>query len=576
MPIRRLPETTINRIAAGEVIERPSSVVKELTENAIDAGASRIDIVFRDGGRTYIRVGDDGCGITSEELPLALERHATSKLQDDDLLHINTLGFRGEALPSIAAVSRLTITSRTSGAEFAQAITVEAGEASELRPAALAPGTVVEVRDLFFSVPARLRFLRSERSETAETLDVVRRLAIANAGIAFTLATGDHQLLDLGGAELGGAQLRRRVADLLGQSFLSSSIPFDVSRGPFHVSGFAGLPTHHRAHSDMQIVIVNGRPVRDRLIMGAVRAAYADVLPRGRFPTIVMFVVCPAHELDVNVHPAKLEVRFRDAALVRALIVGTLREMLGVGSRAGAFNVTARTDRFFDSPPIQKAMAFAMARPETMLGFAEDPAPELSPPEPTDAQLGHARGQIHETYIVAETADGVILVDQHAAHERIVYEHMKAQLAASGIPTQPLLIPAVIDIDPVSIARIEAEADFLSRLGVIVEAFGQGAILVRELPAPLASANITRLMQDIADGLDNSPPQESIEEKINRLLATIACHHSVRAGRHLKLEEMNALLRDMEKTLNSGQCNHGRPTHIELKLKDIERLFGRR
>jgi DNA mismatch repair protein MutL len=289
-----------------------------------------------------------------------------------------------------------------------------------------------------------------------------------------------------------------------------------------------------------------------------------------------MFVDCPAHEIDVNVHPAKLEVRFRDAALVRALIVATLREILGIGSRAGAFDVTARTDRPFDSPPAQKSMAFAMSRPETILGFAEDPAPGLAPPESADAPLGHARGQIHETYIVAETADGLLLVDQHAAHERIAYENLKAQLAASEIPTQPLLIPAVIDMDPVSIVRIEAGADLLSRLGVIVEPFGEGAILVRQLPSLLASANIAQLMHDIADGLDSAPPQESIAEKINRLLATMACHHSVRAGRRLKLEEMNALLRDMEKTPNSGQCNHGRPTHIELKLKDIERLFGRR
>ena len=576
MRIRRLPEATVNRIAAGEVIERPSSVVKELTENAIDAGASRIDIVFRDGGRTYIRVGDDGCGMSCQELPLALERHATSKLQDDDLLHIDTLGFRGEALPSIAAVSRLTITSRPWDAELAHAITMEAGTTFATRPAALAPGTVVEVRDLFFSVPARLRFLRSERSETVDTLDVIRRLAIANAGVAFTLATGDRQLLELGVSGSDGTRLRSRIADLLGQSFLSSSIPFDVSRGPLHVIGFAGLPTHHRARSDMQIVIVNGRPVRDRLIMGAIRAAYADVLPRGRFPIIVMFVRCPAHEIDVNVHPAKLEVRFRDAALIRALIVGTLRKTLEIGSRARTLDTKASTDRIFNLPSAQKAMALAASQPETMFCFAEDPVPELAPPELTDAPLGHARGQIHETYIVAETADGFILVDQHAAHERIVYEHMKAQLAASAIPTQPLLIPAVIDMDPVSLARIEAEAELLSRLGVIIEPFGRGAILIRELPAPLANADLTRLIQDIADGLDNAPPGESIEEKINRLLATIACHHSVRAGRRLKIEEMNALLRDMERTLNSGQCNHGRPTHIELKLKDIERLFGRR
>ena len=576
MRIRRLPEATINRIAAGEVIERPSSVVKELTENAIDAGASRIDIVFRDGGRTYIRISDDGCGMALEELPLALERHATSKLQDDEILQIHTLGFRGEALPSIAAVSRLTITSRTSGAELAHAITVEAGTAAAPRPAALALGTVVEVRDLFFSVPARLRFLRSERSETAEALDVVRRLAIAHASVAFTFATGDRHLLELGVTGGDEAHLRRRISDLLGESFLSSSTPFDVTRGAFRLSGFAGLPIHHRAHSDMQIVIVNGRPVRDRLIMGAIKAAYADVLPRGRFPVIAMFVTCAVHEVDVNVHPSKLEVRFRDAALLRALIVGTLRRAIGTGSRAGARESPTAADDIFDPPRTQRAMAFEMPRSETIHGFAEDPVPPLSPPVDMEAPLGHARGQIHETYIVAETVDGLVIVDQHAAHERIVYEHMKAQLAVSGIPTQPLLIPAVIDMDPVSIARIEAEPDLLSRLGVIVEVFGHGAILVRELPAPLAKADLKRLMQDIADSVENAPPTESIDQKINRLLATMACHHSVRAGRRLKLEEMNALLRDMERTLNSGQCNHGRPTHIELKLKDIERLFGRR
>jgi DNA mismatch repair protein MutL len=574
MRIRRLPEATINRIAAGEVIERPSSVVKELTENAIDAGSKRIDIVFRDGGRTYIRISDDGCGMSREELPLALERHATSKLNDDHLLRIDTLGFRGEALPSIAAVSRLTLTSRIPGAELAYAIAVEAGADSGPRPAALAPGTVVEVRDLFFSVPARLRFLRSERSETADALDVVRRLAIAHPTIAFSFVTAERQLLDLAVAEMGKAQLRRRIADLFGLTFLSNAIPFEAARGAFRLGGFAGLPTHHRAQSDMQMVIVNGRPVRDRLIMGAIRAAYADVLPRGRFPMIVMFVTCAPHEVDVNVHPAKLEVRFREAAVLRASIVGTLRDAIAKGSRAGFTESTV--NRVFSVPNTQRAMALEMTGSGAILGFAEDPAPQPTPAEWMDAPLGHARGQIHETYIVAETADGFIIVDQHAAHERIVYEHLKKQLASAGIPTQPLLIPAVIDMDPVSIARLEAEADLLSRLGVIVETFGQGAVLLRELPAPLASADPKRLIQDIADGLENAPPRESVEEKINRLLSTVSCHHSIRAGRSLKLEEMNALLRDMERTLNSGQCNHGRPTHVELKLKDIERLFGRR
>jgi DNA mismatch repair protein MutL len=574
MRIRRLPETTINRIAAGEVIERPSSVVKELVENAIDAGAARIDIVFRDGGRTYIRVTDNGTGMAPDDLALAIERHATSKLPEDELLRIDTLGFRGEALPSIASVSRLTLVSRARGAASAFAISVEGGNTAEVRPAALSAGTMVEVRDLFFAVPARLKFLRSERYETADALDVVRRLAIAHPSIAFTFVTGDRPLLELAGVP--AAEFQHRIAELIGRDFPVNAVPFAAARQTIAVSGFAGLPTFHRAQSNMQFMIVNNRPVRDRLLMGAVRAAYADVLPRGRFPVVVLLVQCGSAEVDVNVHPAKSEVRFRESQLVRSLVVGAIRNALAVGSRSTATTFGERAGIAMGAVAgSQKILAFEAQRPSTITGFAEEPSPPLAP-EPPDAPLGHARGQLHNTYIVSQTPDGVVIVDQHAAHERIVYEEMKRQIAASRISTQPLLIPAVIDLDPVSVARLEAEAAFLASLGMVLEAFGKDAVIVREVPAVLSEGSIPHLVHDISDELESAPPGATLEESTNRLLATMACHHSVRAGRHLKVEEMNALLREMERTPNSGQCNHGRPTYVELKLKDIERLFGRR
>jgi DNA mismatch repair protein MutL len=574
MPIRRLSETTINRIAAGEVIDRPSSVVKELVENALDAHASRIEIIFRDGGRTLIRVADDGVGIESHELSLAVERHATSKLAGDDLVRITTLGFRGEALPSIASVSRMTITSRARGARAAYAVSLEGGALSGIRPAALALGTVVEVRDLFFAVPARLKFLRSERSETSEALDVVRRLAIAHPRVAFSFTTADRQLLDLSGEEL-----QRRVPELVGRDFLRNAVEFSANRESYAISGFAGLPTFHRAQGNMQFFIVNNRPVRDRLLLGALRGAYADLMTRGRFPVAVLAVDCPPELVDVNVHPSKAEVRFRDPALLRSLIVGTVRDALSMGSRAtatGLGNIVASTMRPMGSGmPSQRSMAFDSQRPAAVHGFAEDPAPPLAP-ENADAPLGSARGQLHENYIVSETADGLVIIDQHAAHERIVYEQMKQQLANAALSTQPLLIPEVVDLDPVSAALLEAESEFLKSLGLLVEPFGRGAVMLREVPAALSGSSYAALIRDVAGDLTEMPAGESIEQRLNRVLATMACHHSVRAGRRLRIEEMNALLRDMEKTLNSGQCNHGRPTHVELKLKDIERLFQRK
>jgi DNA mismatch repair protein MutL len=575
MSIRRLPEATINRIAAGEVIERPSSVVKELVENSIDAGASRIEIIFHQGGRTLIRVSDDGSGMSFHDLALAIERHATSKLPGDDLVHIQTLGFRGEALPSIAAVSRLNVTSRLRGAETAYSISVTAGVPGPVRPAALAKGTAVEVRDLFFAVPARFKFLRSERAETAEALDIVRRLAMAHPAIGFEFATEERRRLDLAAGEKGERAISQRLTELIGRNFLENAIPFIDSRGNFQLRGFAGLPTLTHAQSNQQFMIVNGRPVRDRLLMGAIRASYADLLPAGRFPVIALFIDCPPAEVDVNVHPTKAEVRFREAALLRSLIVSTLRGALSTRSHRSASTIAEKALGVIALPKAQQIMPLRVEQSPTLYGFGEEEAPGPEPP-PIEAPLGHARGQLHHTYIVSETADGVVIVDQHAAHERIVYEKLKRQLASSGIPTQPLLVPVVVKLDPVSVARLENATEFLAGMGLVVESFGGDAVIIREIPTLLNTAAVAQLIRDVADDLDSAPAGEGLEERINRLLATLACHHSVRAGRHLRIEEMNALLRDMEITVNSGQCNHGRPTHVELKLKDIEKLFGRR
>jgi DNA mismatch repair protein MutL len=584
MRIRRLPEGIVNRIAAGEVIERPSSIVKELVENAIDAGARRIEVVFRNGGRTLIRVADDGGGMTARELDLAIERHATSKLEDDDLIRIRTLGFRGEALPSIGAISRLVITSRARGAREAHTIVVDGGRRRDVCPAAHGDGTTVEVRDVFFAVPARLKFLRSERSETAEAADVVRRLAIAHPGIAFLFVTEDRRLIDVGVAEGGEEGLPARLADLLGSEFVSSCVPIAGEHGKVRLWGFAAVPTYHRSQPNMQFMTVNGRPVRDRLVMGAIRSAYADVMTRGRFPALALFIECPGEAIDVNVHPAKAEVRFRDPGDVRSLIVGVIRSALadartGVSRTVhGSLLSRIRPAGANAAPPVwQRAMSWdplVVSAP----GLAEDAAPSVEPADEdaTAAPLGQARGQLHGAYIVAETADGVVIVDQHAAHERIVYEQLKEQRQGVGIQTQPLLVPEVVDLDPVNVARLAAEGEFLGRLGLVLEPFGTSSIMVREVPAPLAGGSTAALVRDIADGLGDTPPDEALEEKTNRLLATMACHHSVRGGRRLHVQEMNALLRSMERGLNTAQCNHGRPTHVELKLRDIERMFGRK
>ena len=589
MRIRRLPEGIANRIAAGEVIERPASVVKELAENSIDAGARRIDVAFRDGGRSLIRVSDDGEGMASDELDLAVERHATSKLLDDDLIDIRTLGFRGEALPSIGAVSRLSLVSRARPASDAWRIEVAGGRKSGAQPAARIDGTIVEVRDLFFAVPARLKFLRSPRAETAEAADVVRRLALSAPTVGFSFASEERVLVDLAAEAEGDQGRRRRIERVMGDEVFANMVDFEGGRDAFKLWGLASLPTYHRAQAGLQFFFVNGRPVRDKLLAGAIRGAYADLLMRGRFPALCLFIDCPNAFVDVNVHPAKAEVRFRDSALVRGAIVSAIREALGSKSRrtaTGLASAAVSALRPVMPRPTARVLETSFAGLAPQGGLAEEQAhfamdnvasaavadlPVLSnDPHP----LGAARAQLHGNYIVAQTEDGIILVDQHAAHERLVYEQLKAERAGRRIATQPLLIPEVIDLDAVSIERLANAAGLLAELGLVLEPFGDGSIVVREVPAALAGGTIAKLVRDVADDLGEES-SSTVEERANHLLATMACHHSVRAGRQLKSEEMNALLRQMERTPNSGQCNHGRPTYIELKLGDIERLFGR-
>ncbi len=571
MRIHRLSEATINRIAAGEVIERPASVVKELAENALDAGATQVDVVFRGGGKSFIRVTDNGCGMAAEDLALAVERHATSKLHDHDLTHIQTLGFRGEALPSIGAVARMRIASRPQGGEGALALRIEGGRSEGVQPAALAHGTDIEVRDLFFATPARLKFLRSDRSETAEAADVVRRLALSHPAAGFTFVTEERGLIDVP----PGQSREARVAAIMGQEFVRNAVTFDGGREGFSVSGHAGLPTWSRASGQMQYAFVNGRPVRDKLITGAIRGAYADLMSRGRFPAVAVFAACAPEFVDVNVHPAKSEVRFRDAQFVRGLIVSAVRRALagqGIAADSGLARAAAAS---FTAPESHASHGFSEAQAAFDMQMPLS-ARQAEDDQSTDYPLGAARAQLHGTYIVAQTAEGFVLVDQHAAHERLVYERLKRERAEGRIARQALLVPEVVDVDPSSAGRLMAAADVLERAGIVLESFGEGAVLLREAPAALADADMASIIRDVADELSGSEAGEAVEARINHVLATMACHRSVRAGRKLMPAEMNALLREMEATPNSGQCNHGRPTFIELKLQDIERLFGRR
>jgi DNA mismatch repair protein MutL len=602
MPVRQLPEQLVNRIAAGEVVERPASVVKELVENAIDAGASRIDIFTDGGGRRRIGITDDGAGMTASDLTLAVDRHATSKLDDEDLLRIRTLGFRGEALPSIGAVARLGITTRHASEPHAWSLSVEGGEKSALMPAALSIGTRVEVADLFFATPARLKFLKTDRTEAEAIREVVRRLAMARPDIAFSLA-GEERAPVTWAAALPGASGRlTRLGDILGSDFRSSAIEVRAERDGVVVEGFAAAPSLTRANALGQYLFVNGRPVRDRLILGAVRAAYADYLPRDRHPVVALFVALDCAEVDANVHPAKSEVRFRNAGLVRALIVHALKEGLArEGKRSAANSDGAAISSFRQAftpranwdwqrspaypvgsmPAFEGAAATAFSEPGQAGFDVGAPSADVRLQEGAitdwlDRPLGAARTQIHETYIVSQTRDGLVVVDQHAAHERIVYEKLKASLARNGVQRQILLIPEIVELDEATVEQLVDRAEELCAFGLAIESFGPGAVAVRETPSLLGKADAAALLRDLAEHMAEWDEALPLERRLMHVAATMACHGSVRAGRRLRPEEMNALLREMEATPNSGQCNHGRPTYVELKLSDIEKLFGRR
>jgi len=645
-PVRRLDPILVDRIAAGEVVERPASAVKELVENAIDAGARSIEVTVEGGGRRLIRVVDDGAGMGPEDLALAVERHATSKLPDGDLTRIDTLGFRGEALPSIGAVARLTLTSRTATGETGHSLTVDAGVRGEVRPAPSPRGTRIEVADLFSATPARLKFLKSDRAETAAIAEGLRRLAVAEPGIRLVLRSdGGSPLVFPGESEAGPAALLRRLTAVLGPDFGANAVPLEMAREGFALSGHVGLPSYHRGAANQIHFTVNGRPVRDRLLLGAVRGAYADTMSSDRHPVLALSITCDPAFVDVNVHPAKTEVRFRDASLVRGLIVSAIHEAL---RRAGARTATTTAARTLEAlrgeslpfveapatgdrplqahtgwgarpatapplprglpsfgapgrfPPARDAVSHRSGFDETpQAAFTHDFAPpgadlrqEAYPGSPEsdsvgDHPLGAARAQLHETYIVAQTRDGLVLVDQHAAHERLVYERLKRERAAGGIARQGLLIPDVVEMAPDDAARLLEAAPDLERLGLTLEAFGSGAVLVREVPAALAGASTRTLVIDILDALVGSGLEEGsldgddagggpLSRRLDAILSRMSCHGSIRAGRRLRPEEMNALLREMEATPLSGTCNHGRPTFVALKLGDIERLFGRR
>ena len=589
--IRQLDDAAINRIAAGEVLERPASAVKELVENAIDADAHRIEVVIADGGKTLIRVTDDGCGISGPDLPLALSRHATSKIDGSDLLNIHSFGFRGEALPSLGAVGRLTITSRFEGEDGAS-IAVSGGRHGDVRPAALSAGTVVELRDMFFATPARLKFLRTDRAEAQAVSDVVKRLAMAEPFVTFILrdgSNGENRTIFRADAETGDLfdALHGRLRTVLGRDFADNALPIDAERDGFHLTGYAALPTYSRGAAVAQFLFVNGRPVRDKMLLGALRAAYMDVLSRDRHPVAALFVDCDPTLVDVNVHPAKSEVRFREPAVVRGLIVSGLRHALAeAGHRASSTVANATLGAM--RPEFPEPRVYQMDRPSFSArsmtfqaqapGFSEAPSARIEPvpmDEPDHLPLGAARAQVHENYIIAQTKAGIVIVDGHAAHERLVYEKLKKQMAENGVAAQALLIPEIVEMTQNEAAQLLEIADDLARFGLGIEPFGGGAIAVRETPAILGEVNAEAMLRDILDELADTGGSDRVQSKVEAILSRVACHGSIRTGRRMRGEEMNALLREMEATPMSGQCNHGRPTYVELKLSDIERLFGR-
>ena len=606
MAIKQLSETLINQIAAGEVIERPASAAKELIENAIDAGATRIEIATAGGGKSLLRITDNGSGMDSTDLELAVRRHCTSKLSDT-LDDIHSLGFRGEALPSIGSVAKVIITSRKQGASEGAEIALSGGKVSPVRPAAANPGTVVEVRDLFFATPARLKFLKSERAEAAAITEVVKRMAIAFPKIRFTLSGSDRSTLEFPAT---GEDHLARIAQILGSDFRDNAIALDAEREDVQLSGFAGVPTFNRGNSAHQYAFVNGRPVQDKLILSAVRGAYAETIPHGRYPIVVLSFTLDPALVDVNVHPAKSDVRFRDPGMVRGLVVGAVREALtregdrsstkGASDMLRAFRPGYRppqpspsatwTTQSSPYRPFTPGAAGGFGEPvqsafDTMTvpaARAEMPVQPMRPDtetagvEPVERfPLGAARAQVHKNYIVAQTPDGLVIVDQHAAHERLVYESLRTALRGRRLPSQGLLIPEIIDLPEEDCDRLMAHAADLDQLGLAIERFGPGAIAVRETPAMLGEVDADALVRQLADEIAEWDTAGGLSAKLEYVAATMACHGSVRSGRVLRVEEMNALLRKMEETPGSGQCNHGRPTYVELKLSDIERLFGR-
>ena len=612
--IHQLDEAAVNRIAAGEVVERPASAVKELVENAIDAQATRITIEIADGGKTLIRVTDDGCGIAADDLPLALARHATSKIDGSDLLNIHTFGFRGEALPSLGAVGRLTITSRVADKEAAS-IRLSGGNMEAVKPAALRTGTVVELRDLFFATPARLKFMRTDRAEAQAISDVVKRLSMAEPSITFVLRDvsggGEGRIVFRADREIGDLfdTLHARLTNVLGRDFAENALQIDATRDGLRLFGYAALPTYSRGAAVAQYLFVNGRPVRDKMLTGALRAAYFDFLSRDRHPAAALFIDCEPTLVDVNVHPAKSEVRFRDPGVARGLIVSALKHALAdaghrasttvAGATLGAMRpevTTPGSARVYqmDRPSQAARQAAYQAQAPGFMEMTNDlsgnimdtvprldaastemPSEQEAPLPAEQLPLGAARGQVHENYIIAQTSDGLVIVDQHAAHERLVYEKLKHQMAENGVAAQALLIPEIVELSDGDCARLMEIAEDLSGLGLTIESFGGTAIAVRETPAILGEVDARTLLLDILDELADQGESQLVQAKIEAILSRIACHGSVRSGRWMRAEEMNALLREMEATPHSGQCNHGRPTYVELKLSDIERLFGR-
>ena len=598
MPIRRLDPLTIDRIAAGEVIERPAAAIKELVENALDAGAKSVEVTIEAGGRRLIRVVDDGRGMDEADLSLSVERHATSKLAGGDLTQIASFGFRGEALPSIASVSRLEIRTRSAGAPTGLRLVVEDGAKSAIEPCACPLGARVEARDLFAATPARLKFLRSDRAEALAAADAVKRLAMAAPDVRFSFTTDLGSGFDWPACGPGEAGFTERLRQALSDDFALNSVALDGRRDGLRLTGRIGLPTYSRPNASQQFLFVNGRAVRDKTLAGALRGAYLDFLPPDRHAVAALFVECACAEVDVNVHPAKAEVRFRDAQAVRALIVGAIKHGLSEALHRASTTGGSATILAMRPPQAYRGASYSprwdwraspaaprLAEP-AQASFAQGSFAEAAASAPAPAAfasardlaapLGAARAQVHENYIIAQTTDGIVIVDQHAAHERIVYEKLKRERETGAIERQTLLTPLVVDLDPGSAALIEANAAELAALGLIVEGFGPGALMVREAPAAIAQGDLAGLVRDLAADLGAEDGAQTLARRLDQRLATFACHHSVRSGRTLKPEEMNALLREMEATPGASTCNHGRPTYVELKLSDIERLFGRR